>query len=229
MPLPLYLALTAAEMAGNDLLPHHFAFMSCHFSPFNRGLSNLPEALPPGAMLVLDDSIPIEGHDHDLILKQLSGLIERHNCESLLLDFQRPDCDALREMAKLLSSALPCPVGVSELYAKGLHCPVFLPPVPPDVPIKDHLSPWTGREFWLEAALDGLTLTLSEQGCTCTPLTDFPEMGLREERLHCHYAVDAPAVFHLWRTREDLDELMKEAKALGVTRAVGLWQELHQR
>lgn len=229
MPLPLYLAMTAAEMAGNNPLPPRVAFLSCHFSPCSQGLSNLPEALPPGAMLVLDDSMPPDGHDPDLILKQLSGLLERHNCESLLLDFQRPGCNEQWELAKLLSEALPCPVGVSELYADELSSPVLLPPVPADKPLKDHLTLWAGRETWLEAALDGLTLTLTESGCACTPLPDHPDQGLQDEKLHCHYFVEVPATFHLWRTREDLDELMEEAKALGVSRAVGLWQELHQK
>ena len=226
MPLPLYLALTAAEMAGNDPLPPLSAWMSCHFSPCSRGLSNLPEALPPGAMLVLDDSFPPGGHDRDLILKQLSAQIERHGCDSLLLDFQRPGYRELGELAALLSRALPCPVGVSELYADGLCCPVFLPPVPPDIAARDYLAPWQSREIWLEAALEALTLTLTESGCAAAPLWDLPELGQVDDRLHCHYTVEAPAAFHLWRTRQDLDELLKEAEALGVSRAVGLWQEL---
>ncbi len=226
MPLQLYLALTAAEMAGNDPLPTLSARMSCHFSPCSPGLSNLPDKLPPGTMLVLDDSTPPEGHEPELILKQLSAQIWRYGCESLLLDFQRPGYGQLRKLARLLSEGLPCPVGVSELYAEGLNCPVFLPPVPPDKPLDVHLSPWKGREIWLEAALDGLTLTLTEKGCTTTPLPDLPEQGQQDTSLHCHYTVESPGTFHLWRTRQDLEELLQEAETLGVTRAVGLWQEL---
>ena len=225
MALPLYLALTAAEMAGNSIPPQS-AYMACHFSPCGKGLSNLPPSLPPGAMLILDDSTPMAGHDPELILKQLSIQVERLHCESILLDFQRPDVNAQRELAKLTAGALPCPVGVSELYAGGLPCPVFLPPVPPDKPPVEHLKPWQGREIWLEAALEGITLTLTEGGCSTTLLSNFPEDGQQDRKLHCHYTVEAPATFHIWRNRDDLDALLAEAKNAGVTRAIGLWQEL---
>ena len=48
-------------------------------------------------------------------------------------------------------------------------------------------------------------------------------------RLHCHYHVStAPdkAVFSLMRTWEDLQELIQDGKAFGVSAAVGLYQEL---
>ena len=225
MALPLYLALTASEMSGN-LLPENAAFLSCHFSPGGRGLSNLPDRLPDGAMLILDDSAPMDGHDPDLILMQLRAQAEQWKYVSLLLDFQRPGIRAQQELAEFLASSLSCPVCVSELYAGGLSCPIFLPPVPPDMPLKEYVSPRAGREIWLETALDGLTLTLTESGCTTAPLPDFPEEGQKDDKLHCHYTVEAPATFHLWRTREDLNALLKEAETLGVSQAVGLWQEL---
>lgn len=228
MALPLYLAQTALEMAGNPL-PEHPAYMACHFSPGGKGLSNLPTFLPPGAMLILDDSTPMDGHDPALISQQLSHVITAHRCQALLLDFQRQNIPEQAELAKLLCKALPCPVGVSECYARGLSCPVFLPPVPPDKPLSDCLTPWQGREIWLEAALDGLTLTLTETGCSAEPLWDLPEKGLADEKLHCHYAIETTAdaaIFRLWRTRDDLDSLLAEAKPLGITQAIGLWQEL---
>ena len=165
MALPLYLAQTAQEMAGNPLA-QGTAYLACHFSPGGQGLSNLPEWLPEGSMLILDDSNPMDGHDGSLILKQLTEIITRNNCESLLLDFQRQDVPGQWDLAKLLTGFLPCPVGVSELYAQGLSCPVFLPPVPPDRPFVDYLAPWQGREIWLEAALDGITLILTESRCS---------------------------------------------------------------
>ena len=228
MALPLYLAQTAAEMAGNPL-SGSCAYMACHFSPGGRGLSNLPEMLPTGAMLILDDSSPMADHDPALILKQLADVISRHSCESLLLDFQRSGLPAQQELAKLLCNALPCPVCVSEIYAHGLACPVFLPPVPPDRLLMDHLAPWQGREIWLDAALDGITLTLTESGCTADPFFDFPEDGLTDKYLNCHYTIETTAksaIFRLWRTREDLNALLAEAESQGITKAVGLWQEL---
>ena len=228
MALPLYLAQTAAEMAGN---PHsgQLAWMACHFSPGGSGLSNLPPWLPEGAMLILDDSYPMDGHDPAQILEQLVELIARHSCESLLLDFQRPGLSCQQELAKRLGDLLPCPVGVSELYAHDLSCPVFLPPVPPDRPLSDYLQPWQGRKIWLEAALEGIALTLTESGCTADPFFDFPENALTDKHLNCHYIIETGAdsvIFHLWRTRADLDSLLKEAEMLGVAKAIGLWQEL---
>ena len=228
MALPLYLAQTAAEMAGNPL-SDSCAYMACHFSPGGRGLSNLPEMLPTGAMLILDDSSPMDGHDPALILKQLADVISRYSCESLLLDFQRPGLPAQQELARFLCDAPPCPVGVSELYAHGLACPVFLPPVPPDKLLTEHLTPWQGREIWLDTALDGITLTLTESGCTADPLYDFPEDGLTDKHLNCHYTIETnadSAIFRLWRTMEDLDVLLAEAESQGITKAIGLWQEL---
>ena len=228
MALPLYLAQTAAEMAGN---PHsgHLAWMACHFSSGGKGLSNLPEMLPACAMLILDDSTPLDGHDPALIAEQLSEVIAGQRCESLLLDFQRAQIPGQQELAELLIASLPCPVGVSDIYARALSCPVFLSPVPPDQRLSDHLTPWQGREIWLEAALDGLMLTLTEAGCSAEALYDFPEDGLEENTLHCHYTVGTTAgsaIFRLWRTRADLENLLKEAEALGITKAIGLWQEL---
>lgn len=229
MALPLYLAQTAAEMAGNPICPAHFAYMACHFSPGGTGLSNCPSALPENAVLILDDSSPMDGHDRGQILEELADQVEKHHCLGLLLDFQRPGIGEQHKLAKLLRDALPCPVAVSEIYAEGLPCPVFLPPVPPDIPLEKYLKPWQGREIWLEAALEGITLTLTQEGCTAAPLPDFPDAGQADIRLHCHYTVetrDHSAIFHLWRTRQDLDELLTEAEALGVAKAVGLWQEL---
>ena len=230
MALPRYLAQTAAEMTGNPTADK-CAFLACHFSPGGKGLSNLPECLPPGSMLILDDSMPLDGHDPDLILTQLSTEIQQHSCEALLLDFQRPEQSQQQVVAKLLCSSLPCPVGVSELYGNSLSCPVFLPPVPTDVSLSSYLAPWKKREIWLETALDGIMLTLRESGCHPGPLLDFPEDGLTDKKLNCHYTVETAAnaaIFRLWRTKTDLDRLLEEAEALGVTKAIGLWQELGQ-
>ena len=228
MALPLYLAQTAAEMAGN---PHsgHFAWMACHFSPGGKGLSNIPVILPEGAMLILDDSIPMADHDRSLIVRQLADAIRQHRCESLLLDFQRPGLSGQQELAEQLTASLPCPVGVSEAYARALSCPVFLSPAPPDQRLADHLAPWQGREIWLDAALDGITFTLKETGCTSEPFFDIPEDGLTDKHLNCHYTIETgadSAIFRLWRTRQDLEALLSEAESLGVNKAIGLWQEL---
>lgn len=228
MVLPLYLAQTPLEMARNPM-PGRLAYLSCHFSPGGKGLSNLPETCMPGSILILDDSTPMDGHEREWILTQLSEWIAKNQCEALLLDFQRQGIPEQQELAKLLSGALPCPVSVSEFYARELSCPVFLPPVPPDKPLMEYLRPWQGREIWLEAALDRIMLALTESGCTAAPFFDFPEDGHSDARLHCHYTAEIgpdSAVFRLWRTRSDLDALLADAQGQGVTRAIGLWQEL---
>lgn len=225
MVLPLYLALTAAEFTACLHLPAHPAWMACHFSPYGTGLCGLPPKLPGNAMVILNDRIPLSGHDPDYILAQLGQV----KCGSILLDLQRPGVPEAAALVRAIVEAEARPVGVTPHYCQGLSCPVFLPPVPPDVSLDVYLAPWQGREIWLEAGLDGLCYTVTEQGSRPGPLPRIPDRGLREEALFCHYRVECTqtqAEFSLWRTREDLDALLAEAQAHGVTKAVGLWQEL---
>ena len=150
MVLPLYLAMTAAEIRANTDFPPNIGYMACHFSPYGTGLSNCPTHLPEGSMLILNDRTPIHGHDHGLIADQLTELVEKLKCDSVLLDFQRVDVPELSLLVEKLSAALPCPVGVSDLYAENLDCSVFLPPVMPDTLLSEHLVPWQGRDIWLD-------------------------------------------------------------------------------
>ncbi len=229
MALPLYLAMTAAEIQKNSILPPRIGYMACHFSPYGTGLSNLPGSLPDNAMLILNDRTPIRRHDPELIGAQLESLISGLRCECILLDFQRPECEETLLLAEKLCT-LPCPVGISACYAADLNCPVFLPPVPLDVPLSEYLLPWKHREIWLEVALDGMEITLTETGYSSIPLPcpdDF--RGFSDLKLHCHYCIktDTDRIkLTLSRTREDLEDMLLEAEPLGVTRAVGLWQEL---
>lgn len=230
MAIDAFLAMTAAEMEGNRDLPPHCGWMACHFSPYGTGLTNLPASLPPDSLLILNDRIPIRDHDPEQILQQLKNVLETLYCRGLLLDFQRPGCEETQDLVKALLAALPCPVAVSEHYAADGDHPVFLPPVPLSTHLADYLAPWTGREIWLELALDGESLTLTEQGCTVLPLP-YPDPnapGFADDSLHCHYsiAMKEAACFTLWRTREDLEALTEEAARLGVTTCVGLYQEL---
>jgi hypothetical protein len=225
MDLPLYLALTAAEFKNSSSFPRNLAWMACHFSPYGTGLSNLPPDLPPGSMLILNDRTPIRGHDHNEILCQLNGT----NPHLLLLDLQRPMVDAASQLAQQLVEGMNCPVGVSHWYAEDLDCPVFVPPVPPDMAVEDYLSRWKGRNIWLEAALEGIRYTVTEQGSTPSPLPHPPADGLADTRVHCHYKVEEfsdHVDFLLYRTAEDLHTLLEDAKNHGVNCAVGLYQEL---
>ena len=224
MAITPYLAMTAAEIGGISPPPPKIAWMACHFSPYSTGISNLPDSLPEGSMLILNDITPIHGHDPQRIARQLSECMEKNRCMGLLLDFQRPGSE---EMARYLSQALPWPVACQDNETG----PVFLPPAPCNMPLAQYVKPWLSREIWLEAALSAQQLQLTQNGCEekAVVLSDIPSQGLKDENLHCHYRIeisDDAACFTLWRTREDLAQLLDEADNLGIHTAVGLWQEL---
>lgn len=230
MPIAHYLAMTAAEMAGNPVFPRRAAWMACHFSPSGSGLSNLPRWLPPGCLLILDDSTPIHDHDPERIASELSACTERLQCVGLLLDFQRPGVDQARQLADYLCGVLSFPVVVSDAYAVDLDCGVFVSPIPLDEAIASRLARWRGREVWLDTTMEGLELVLTEKGVITAPLPHqtFPDCGLEDRMLHCHYHIsltENSAAFTLWRTKSDISAQLEEAEALGVTAAVGLYQE----
>lgn len=230
MAIACYLAMTAAEMRMACQPSAQIAWMACHFSPYGTGLSNLPKALPPGSVLMVNDRTPIHGHDPEWIGKQLGQSVQNLGCRGVLLDFQRPEQKETAALVGYLAQERTFPVAVSQSYAAELDCPIFLPPVPLDMGLESYLKPWQGREIWLELALDGMEITLTETGAVCKPLEwAAQQSGQKEEKLHCHYRVtvtEQQAQFHLWRTKEDLQDLLAEAENLGVAAGVGLYQEL---
>lgn len=231
MAIRRYLAMTAAEIRANSDFPPNIAWMACHFSPYCTGLSNLPKALPPDSLLILDDITPIHGHDPERIALQLSMCAEKLGCRGVLLDFQRPGYEEAAALVTYLTKHLPCPLSVSDLYAGETDCPVFVSAAAPSMPLAEHLSPWQGREIWLELARCAQTITLTETGSVCAPLPcgETFDAGFAEENLHCHYRIDTAedaVTFTLWRSAQDLDALLEEAESTGVTTAVGLYQEL---
>lgn len=226
-----YLAMTASEFAAVSPLPEKTGWMACHFSPYGTGLSNLPPALPPASLLILNDRIPICGHDPERIEAQLHQAVKTLDCAGVLLDFQAPGNVNLQQMAAHLTAALPCPVAVSDGYAAELDCPVFLSPCPHHTPLAEHMAPWQDKELWLDLAVDAETITLTKEGAVILPLPlgEIPEGGHWDKTLHCHYRTETGADFArftLWRTKEDLDALAQEAEELGIRTLVGLWQEL---
>lgn len=231
MGIPLYLAMTALELQNCSRLPDHIAWMACHFSPYGTGLCNIPSSLPPKSMIILNDRTPIYGHDPQLITDQLIELKEKLNPDCFLLDFQRSDSQETARLTQTLVEKLPCPVGVSDLYATDLPCPIFLSPPMITTPLVEHISKWQGREIWLESALDDMDIIVTEQGCvqsfTDTKQEDATEFICAE--LYCHYRTeiyDGGVNFHLSRQKDDLSSLLSEAESLGVTTAVGLYQQL---
>ena len=225
-----YLALTAGELQGNAF-EGKLAYMACHFSLYTTGLSNIPQALPPGSMLILTDQIPISGHDPHRIAAQLRKTIESFSCDSLLLDFQRPGNAETAQLCRLLSTEISCPLGISHCYARDLESAVFLPPPPLDMPLSEHMKPWQDREIWLEAALEAAEFTLTSDGCTVTPIPyeRAQEQAFIDEMVHCRYRcrVDPDSIrFHLYRTADRLDALLEEADHLGIEKSIGLYQQL---
>ena len=232
MAIAPFLAMTAAEIRANPDICGPIGWMACHFSPHGTGLSNLPQWLPEGSLLILNDRTPWWNHDATLIAEQLAERIKALGCHGLLLDFQRPGVEEVADLATLLTAQLECPVGVTEAYTDNLDCPVFLPPVPLHLSAEEFLAPWQGREIWLELALDGEGILLTPEGAVTTPLPspDMPNTAHRDELLHCSYSIqleENAARFTLGRSKEDLMVLLEEAANYGVTTAVGLWQELH--
>lgn len=229
-----YLALTAGELYGNTPTAEKIAYMACNFSLYTTGLSNIPESLPTGSMLILNDQIPISGHDPQRIAGQLQETIESFSCDSLLLDFQRPGNEETAQLCRLLAAQMPCPLGISHHYADSIDCAVFLPPPPLDMPLSEHWKPWQDRKIWLECALEAAEFIITSDGCRVSPLPYVfsQEETFIEESLHCRYRseVDCNKIrFHLYRTADQLDALLEEADHLGIEKSIGLYQQLGKR
>lgn len=231
MALPVYLAMTAGEISRCSQLPEQIAWMACHFSSYGLGLSNLPRDLPEGSILILNDRIPVQDHDPDLVAHQLRESAVNFNASGVLLDFQRPGDPRSAAIASVITQTLTCPVAVTESYAEELNCPVFLEAPRAYQPLESCIAKWDGRELWLEASYAPGTITVTQTGSQYTEKADPPE-GLtihRDEPLHCSYCIrktDESVDFYFRRTAEDLAALLEKAEKLGITHAVGLYQEL---
>ena len=231
MPIPIYLAMTAAEFLTCPQLPHRVGWMACHFAPGHDGLCNLPEQLPPNALLILDDSTPYQSHDPDRILSQLCDAAEALQPKALLLDFQRPRKDELMALTQRIVSDFPCTVVVSSCYAGTLDCPIFLPPGPLWQPLAEYLSPHRNREIWLDAAPVAAQITVTADGAQYVPLTSriTADTAHFDPKLHCHYQIQTEEnqiTFTLERRIESIKDWLTEAQLSGVAAAVGLYQEL---
>ena len=108
---------------------------------------------------------------------------------------------------------------------------MLLSPAPVHIPLELYLKPWEGREIWLDAALSQESVKITPQGATVA--AQFPPDGYTdgfyEETLRCRYRTDITpdqVIFTLFDTLETLEKKLELAASLGVTRAVGLWQEL---
>lgn len=225
MGITQYLAMTEQELSAGPT-PPNLAYLGCCFS--ESGLGGLPQSLPPGALLILDDRTPLGNQPIPEIAEALGNVLVRFSCRGLLLDFERPGIAAQKNLAAFLARHLPCPVAAPPEYAPE-NAPVFLPPVPVDCVVENHLAPWQGREIWLDTGLHGLDLTLTPAGAVYSPAAAPLLQGFYDEALCCRYTIrETPQgfVFHLGRDRACLQKLLARAEPLGVTLSVGLWQEL---
>ena len=228
MSLTRNFAMTPEEMQRIRPLPDGACWMSCHFSP--HGLTDLPREIPQNSLLILDDREPYQGVSPGKILDQLTEVIGKFHCQALLLDLQRPGNTRIPELTDLLQQGLPCPVGISSLYGRDTEGPVFLPLLPAHRQLSKRLTPWKGREIWLEVGPAAESARVTETGTTFLPAASpLPSCPHRHEKLLCHYGIEIrekEILFTLLRTAEDLKDLTQEAEELGVTRTIGLYQEL---
>lgn len=230
MVLPLYLAMTGAEISAAGSVPH-FAWMACHFSPYGQGLTNIPRSMPEGSMLILNDRVPCQGHSPSLVARQLAETADRFGCGSVLLDFQRtPNSESLAIIEAVLNAS-PCPAALSSEFAAGFDCPVFLPPCPLHESLEHFIKPWAGRELWLEAALCQEEIRITKEGSEF--LSVFPpdqaEGGFYDETLRCRYTSrkdPGKVVFTLFDMPQTLFAKLENARELGITQAIGLYQQL---
>lgn len=225
----VFLAMTAREM--EEYLPERFAYLSCHFSPYSTALSNIPLQMPKNSILLLDDSMPVQGHDPVQVIHQLQGLVKKFSVKAVLLDFQQAMNPEMQSMASSIIDGVSCPAAITPPYATALNHPVFLSPTPVNVPLPDYLRPWQGRDIYLEIANERLQITVTENGAKTEsfPGGDAESLPHKNEKLHCHYETRVfsdKVVFTLQRTVEDLEVLTEEAYHLGVKAVVGLYQEL---
>ena len=200
--------------------------MGCHFS--DDGLVGLPQVLPDGALLVVDDSVPMTAQDPEHILAQLTEALEKLSCTGLLLDFQQAENAPQRELVRLLARELTLPLAAPPAYAAE-GCRLFLPPVAADQTIEEALSPWAGKKIWLDTAPAAVRLELTQQGCARTPLPRMAASGKFEDsKLCCRYSIEAVPdgfQFTLYRDQSCIRALLEQAAALGTELAIGLWQE----
>lgn len=228
MILPIYLAMTPRQLEKSPQFLEKKAYMSCHFSASGQGLSNVPSKLPKDTTLILDDSTPVNCHDLSKILADIKAL----DPARVLLDMQRPATEESSAIVKGIIENLPCPVGVSIIYAGNYDCPVFVPPIPVWTEPEKYLSTWQGREIWLELSVDAVLAKITEKGTDFFWAEQVPNdlPTFYSEQLYCHYCgreKEDHIDYFLWRTANDCRKLAEHSAKFGVTAAIGLFQQFY--
>ena len=220
-----YLAMTAAEFMACSNLPPKLGWMACHFSPYGRGLSNIPKTLPPGSMLILNDRIEPQGIDPEIVAKQLAQAAESLECGCVLLDLERPGNDLTKAVARAVCSILPRPVAVSAPYADDLSCAVFLPPPTLREDPAAYFAPWDDREIWLESYDQWETVTVMQEEVELDFLipSTRPSLPHFDAKLNCRYGMEVledRAVFTLHRGIDQWQD-----STYPITNLIALWQD----
>lgn len=233
MAIVCYHAMTAAELSTCDHLPAHVGWLACHFSLSGPGLSNIPKELPANSLLILDDSAPFHHHQPEVILRQLQETISALEVRAVILDLQRPNDPGVQNLVSMLQRELPCSVPAPPQHSSGNH-PVFLPPCPLNLPLERHLASYQGREIWLDAAPFPTQITVTAQGYTSQALSmaELRDATHWEPELYCNYKIalqDDRIIFTLSRDADAFCSWLEYAETLGVTAAIGLYQELKQQ
>ena len=213
-----YVAVTPKEIQNAS--GQALAWMSCRFDPKGKGLTNLPEQLPKGSLILVDDLHPICGHEPNLVTRQLKQLCQRLQPCGIVLDLQRPKSTAACNMVRAIAQIKN--VAVSEEYARELDCPVFLT-APMGKKLPGLLTPWKGQEIWLDVPMgQGIMhqgrFTAQQGTALCTWQWD--------RFLCCGYAKAGENAYTLCRNKAMLPRLLEEAARLGVTKVLVLYSEL---
>lgn len=201
--------------------------MACHFSLSGTGISNLPEELPGGSILVLSDEIPEAGHDPAQVAGELEAALRGFHCSGILLDFER-ECTVRGGQIARQIAAMAQSLGIlcampEQWIPPGIECAVFasLPPLLNQPPLWD-------RPVVLELAPRRMTLILDKDGATPTPWTDPPGDPpslldpLKGLRYCCQPRGDA-LVVHIEDTGKSLLKALQWPEVLC---GVGLWGEI---
>ena len=230
MDIKRYLALTASEFAASDTLPEPPAWMACHFSSYGTGLSNIPDTLPSGSMIIVNDRTPPHGHDQNKIAQQLNLLASKFNIQYFLLDFQQENNQETASLVAELPDKIDGTVAVTEAYANYSNCPVFLTCPLPHQRLTDSIKQWHGRELWLELGAESEIITITDKEARIEFLQEniLSEKDRIDASLHSRYRTEifeGHARITLERSPRELLALLEEASAHGIKIAVGLYQQ----
>lgn len=228
MDLSIYLAFTGAELEA--MLNHKgkTAWMGCHLSAYGSGITPPPAALKHCDLLVLTDETPPDGHDPKRVAGEFWAQAQALGCERILLDFQRPPTEESHRIIHQVMKNVTVPVGVTPSYAAQLDCPIFLPPPPLWTPLQEALSPWAGREIWLEIAPEDGCVTLTKDGSTYTPCEAKKAYTFSDPGLCLSYCTEVSfdrATVYLHRDISNIAKWLEHAFSLGIRTAIGLYQQ----